>query len=69
MEIINIIMLIIIWFAIGVWGFVYWWTKDFDLTTKCIPIMFLTGCCGIFSWFVGWTIHGEKKERILMRRR
>lgn len=71
MEIITMIILGIVWYAIGVWGFVYWWTKDFDLGMVEVLIMLLAGCVGILSWLIGLGIHGDKTKNkvIIMHRR
>lgn len=38
----------IIWFSLGVWSFIYWWTKDFDFT--CDALCIITAIqCGILG--------------------
>lgn len=58
----------IIWYAIGVSGFVYWWTKDYDLTLDEAMLALFVGLMGPFTWILGATIHGGSGH-ILLRRR
>ena len=59
----------IIWFIIGCIGFIYWWTKDCDLTTTEIPLIIVISTLGIFSWYVGWLIHGKPiKPKTLIKK-
>jgi len=47
-----VITLVLVWYAIGVLGFIYWWTKDSDLTINEIPIVFLMGFLGLLTWWL-----------------
>ena len=62
----------IVWWGLGVTGFVYWWTKEYDLTlTECFGAFFC-GVLGPIAWIVGKGIHGKSTGRppwIVMRKR
>jgi len=55
-----IILLIIAWYLVGIWGFVYWWTTDNDLTSNELGLTLAVGISGPISWIGGWYIHGDK---------
>lgn len=71
------IILIIIWFLVGFYSFVYWWTKDRNFTTNIVWFAFLVSFFGPFTFIAGWIIHGErfnkgiskKPSRIIIRKR
>ena len=62
-------IILAIWYIIGVAGFIYWWTTDQDLTTSTIPIALLVGITGPMSWVFGWLIHGRNPPRVLLKAR
>lgn len=51
--------LLLLWYVVGVAGFVFWWTRDYDLTTHHIVNACLAGVMGPISFVVGFLIHGE----------
>lgn len=57
--IIIILLLFANWYLIGMLGFVYWWTKDYELKNETLYLMFGVGIIGIFSWYEGYQIHGK----------
>ena len=63
-----IILLSIAWYVLGMSGFIYWWIKTSDLTTKEFPVLFFVGILGIFSWLVGWAIHSDKNTIVIRKR-
>lgn len=60
-------LVIVIWYLIGVGSFVFWWTRDEDLTTNDVGMALLAGLIGPFAFVVGWTIHGNR--RVIIRKR
>ena len=64
------ILLIILWYLVGVTSFIYWWTNTNDLTTFDFVVSLLMGLIGPIAFFLGWTIHGDSTEhRILIKKR
>jgi len=61
--IVGVILLILLWFITGCGSFWFWWTKVRDLTLEELPIMFLCGFTGPFSFLIGWAIHGTRSYR------
>ena len=51
--------LCIVWYLIGVGGFVFWWTQDWDFTVNELFLMIVVGGLGPLTWFIGFLIHGE----------
>jgi hypothetical protein len=56
----NFFFWIAIWYVCGLAGFIYWWTREFPLTWRRIPLMLLCGSMGPLTWLVGWNIHGKE---------
>jgi hypothetical protein len=48
-----------VWYAFGVASFIFWWTREFDLTTEEIGTCLYAGLLGPIAWILGSTIHGE----------
>jgi hypothetical protein len=61
------ILIIACWYGLGVWGFVYWWRKDYDLTARYVPLAVASGLLGPISWLVGLAIHGDAS--VVLRKR
>ena len=60
------------WVVSGIAGFVFWWTKDHNLTTADLPLVALSCFTGPLNWLIGWSIHGNREyhePKILKRRR
>jgi hypothetical protein len=61
------LLIAVLWWAVGMGGFYYWWTKDYDLEIGELLMFFLSGLIGPISWAVGCSIHGG--ETVIFRRR
>lgn len=57
-ETINIILVVLIWYTTGILGFIFWWTRTDEFTKKELPVMFFAGLGGLYSWGLGYLIHG-----------
>ena len=64
-----IIILIVLWWSIGLAGFIFWWTKDFDLTASDLSIGFIAGFLGILAWLIGAMLHGNLKDKTIIKHR
>jgi len=61
---------ILLWWVIGSGSFLYWWTIDYDFTTKEFITFVFAGVLGPTGFIVGWCIHGDKSSgKILIKRR
>lgn len=56
-----IITAAILWSLIGMSGFAFWWTKDYDLSASELPIMICSAVMGPISWVLGYFIHSKKQ--------
>jgi uncharacterized membrane protein len=55
---IILLTLVIVWYVLGVAGFIYWWTSEYDLTMGNLVSGCIFGVIGPVTWIVGWSIHG-----------
>jgi hypothetical protein len=66
-------LVVLAWFALGAGGFVFWWTRDWDLTVAEVPLMLLVGFAGPIAWVIGWILHGDtlvsESPTVLRKRR
>ena len=72
MNIYTLSALVIAWFASGFFSFVYWWTKEHDLTSAEMPVACYTAILvGPFNFFVGWfmTRSAEEDSKVLFKKR
>jgi len=59
----------LVWWLSGVVSFVYWWTREYDITIADLVMALLVGgCLGPIAWIVGWSIHGGD-SRVIMRKK
>lgn len=58
-----LIVLLAVWYLIGLYSFYFWWRKDCDITTdpEILCMWFAVGFFGVFTWFIGKSIHTEQK--------
>ncbi len=64
-----VIAIMIIWYIIGVAGFIYWWRTEHDLELVDLPIVAIVGFTGPFAWASGYTIHSKTTFIIWKKRR
>ena len=64
-----ILLIIVLWFSIGVGSFIYFWTKDHDFTLEELYIAIMCGFIGVFTIFGGLMIHGTKKNKTIIKKR
>jgi len=69
METIIWIIVGIIWYVSGVYSFIYWYTKEDDLTVLLIPVVLFAGLTGILAYVFGWLIYTDKIDKILIRKK
>lgn len=70
-EEVEIAILVLGWFALGASGFIFWWTKDYDVTVADVPKIAVISVVGIFTWAIGFFVHGpmSNNDRVLIRKR
>ena len=65
-----IILLYVTWYLFGVWGFIFWWTKNYDFEVSSLMTAILVGFCGPFAWGLGYLIQGGfDSSHILIKKR
>ncbi len=64
----DILIYVLIWYFVGAASFVFWWTKDFDMTVSYIPIVIVVGLVGPIAFLVGYAMHGKGKEKVLFKK-
>lgn len=68
-----LILIVLLWGVVGTSGFIYWWTKDYDLDTGCVGLSFAASFLGPLTWLIGFIIHGEprkpKTRKVLIKKR
>ena len=62
------IIFILIWYAIGVHGFIHWWTLDSNFTNKQIPLAIAAGMTGPVVHGIGWVIHGDPTNVLIPKK-
>jgi len=50
------------WYLIGISGFVFWWTHDYDFTLNDVPLAMAAGIIGPVSFLAGYKIHGDTSK-------
>ena len=65
------IWFIIAWLLLGLNSFIYWWTKQYDMTVRDLLTSGLMGAImGPIAFFYGWLIHGDPiPEKIIIKKR
>lgn len=70
METIIIVLIAILWIAFGLWGFIYWWTTEYDLDISNLIFGIIISVIGPGTWLMGWIVHSpEHKSRVLIKKR
>lgn len=66
------VLIIFLWMLVGVLGYVYWWTYEYDLRLPDLVMAVLfVSWMGPLTWLVGWATMSKPTRRplIVMRRR
>ena len=58
-----------LWLASGIASFIYWWTWDYDFTTKDLFPFAFAALMGPISFAVGAMIHGGGSNTTIIKRR
>lgn len=66
---IAIIIFLCVWYVLGVSGWIYWWTKDYDVELLDVFVALLSGFSGPLAWIGGWRIHGKHEKPIVLIKR
>ena len=67
-----ILLCLAAWLIIGAFGFIYWWTKDEDLTNNEVVLIVGGALAGPLARIVGYTIHGVSEDagsRVIFKKR
>lgn len=64
----EIALVLLAWIVLGVSGFVFWWTRQYDLTGPDLLLGLAVGCLvGPLTFVIGYGVHGD--SRVLINRR
>lgn len=64
------LIVLALWWLTGIAGFVFWWTKDFDLRIGSALGSLLFGTMGPLAWLVGYFAHRDPRQpTVLIHRR
>jgi hypothetical protein len=64
------VVLVVLWLASGAGSFIYWWTRQYDLTMNDVPLLVINALNGPFAFLVGWILHpSDKPPTVLIRKR
>lgn len=58
-----------LWYASGVWGFIYMCTRKFDFTTRDLPMAISTGFLGPFVLLAGLMLYLTELNRVIVKKR
>lgn len=62
--------IIVFWYVLGIAGFVYWWTHDWNLEIRDLGLAAMAGTLGPFAWVAGWCLHApQKQSRVIIHKR
>jgi hypothetical protein len=66
----TIIIIAIIWYVIGLVGFIYWETSKCDIKYSSIPFMMIIASLGPVVWIIGWDAFGtDTDNKVFIKRR
>ena len=60
----NLIVIMLIWWVVGVAGFIFWWSKDWELEKSDLIFGIFIGLMGPLTWVAGWFLHGTGYNKI-----
>lgn len=66
------IVLAFAWYFLGILGFIFWWTSEYDFKTTDLILSLIIAFVGPFSFIMGYFIHGTKKYKepiVLIKKR
>jgi hypothetical protein len=64
------LLILAAWIVVGMAGYVYWWTTEFDFETSEIPMAFCMGFfMGPLTWIVGGFIHSDRPNKNVLRKK
>ena len=69
MEIVLIVIGVILWYVIGVAGYVFHETYDSDITSREIPLMLAMGFARPLSFITGWIIIPRGRKNVIFKKR
>lgn len=68
MTLLLAVPLALVWWSVGAWSFVHWWTTEYDLKSSEIAAVVIIGFIGPLAYPAGWSIH-SRKSRVLVKKK
>jgi len=59
----------IVWWLIGLRGFIFWWTKDDDLSALDLTIGIFSSVIGPLTWIFGAFVHSGGLDMIIIKKK
>jgi hypothetical protein len=61
----------VVWYAVGLASFAWWWTKERDLTLRDVETMLFAGFLGPVGFLICWWFDMQRRlpHRVLLPRR
>lgn len=60
-----IFLIILIWLISGYVSFIYWYSKEYNITLLELIFGLIPAACGPFAFILGFMIHGEPVSNTL----
>lgn len=64
---IELFLILLGWWYIGCFGFIFWWTSEFDFTADELLTCLLVGFLGPISFIVGALNHTRLGTKVLIK--
>lgn len=64
-----IFLYVFLWWLLGVLGFIYWWTSEYDLELVDAVFSVFVGMLGPLSFIIGFFIHSPSINKVIIPRR
>jgi hypothetical protein len=55
-----ILLVFIAWYLIGIASFLFWWSREFAITTTDLSVSLAIGLTGPIAWILGYSLHHRR---------
>ena len=64
-----IVVIAVLYYGSVVWGFLYWWSHDFDIYIRDLYKAAAVGIMGPLTWLIGKNLHAPDTRNIIKKRK
>jgi hypothetical protein len=57
------------WWMCGIFSYIHWWTNEYDLDVGTLGFSFIIGIIGPLAYIIGYFIHSDTSNTILIKKR